>query len=370
MAHVLLVDDSTDLIDSIAFDLEMRGYEVSKAFTGEQALNLLQTNRARPDIIISDISMPDMNGFALLENVQNNSRWLGIPFIFLTAHDSQADIRLGKQLGVDDYLTKPLDVDDLAVAIENKLRRAAQMKLSTSQAEMEQMRRELADIIRSRQHNLLSLIEAYSGNDSLLEELEAMPDEFSQKAMYAIRATSHQASRLINQIVLLAKLDQGGIGGFLQSQLRPLSLRLMVETACQLLAQEFNHPDPTYHFEYPPNELYVQGVWDLLTLLLSEIIRNALLFSQDVVSIRVGVDNGEGVVQVIDRGIGIEPNAMPLIWDRFSQFCVTGRPQQGTGLGLSVVAEVVRILRGRVQLDSKAGRGTSVTLRFPLVNGG
>ncbi len=366
MSHVLLVDDSSELLDSIGFDLEMRGYQVTKLYDGGQALRFLETSRVRPDIIVSDISMPDMNGFTLLENVQSNSNWLDIPFIFLTAHDSQADIRLGKQLGVDDYLTKPLDVDDLTIAIENKLRRIAQWKLNSSRSEMDQIRHELAAIIQSRQSNLLSLIEAYSGSASLLEELEAMPDEFSQKAMQAVRSMSNQASRLINQIVLLAKLDQGGINGLIQNETRSNNLRLIIETACQLLAQEFSQPNPLYQLEYPPQELSVMGIWDLLTLLVSEVIRNALLFSNAPVQIRVLAENNEAVIQVIDRGMGIEPDYMPHIWDRFSQFCITGRSQQGVGLGLSVVAEIIRLLQGQAQLESKTGRGTMVTLRFPL----
>lgn len=367
MPHVLLVDDNQELLDSIAFDLEMRGYQVTKTYSGNLALHFLTTHPTRPDIIVSDISMPDMNGFALLENVQRNTHWLDIPFIFLTAHDSPSDVRLGKQLGADDYLTKPIDVDDLAVAVENKLRRVAQWKLNSTQTQMDQMRRELAAIIQSRQSNLLSLIEAYSGSDSLLEELEAMPDEFSQKAMQAVRSMSNQASRLINQIVLLAKLDQGGIGALVQSQTCPISLRLIVETACQLLSQEFSHPNPLCQFEFPPNDLQVLGIWDLLTLLVSEVIRNGLIFSEGAVQIRIRTESNAAVLQISDQGIGIEPKYMPLIWDRFSQFCIMGRPQQGAGLGLSVVAEIIRLANGHVQLESKPGRGTLVTLRFPLV---
>lgn len=122
---ILVVDDSPDLLLNITEMLQEAGYQVLTASDGTEALQVLQT---RPvDLILADIAMPRLNGYQLYEQVRRNSRWVHIPFIFLTGRSLSSDIRYGKELGVDDYLIKPLDIDDLAAAVRGKLRRARQL---------------------------------------------------------------------------------------------------------------------------------------------------------------------------------------------------------------------------------------------------
>lgn len=133
MTRILVVEDSPSMLDNIAFNLEMQGYEVLQAPDARQALELLRTLPALPDVIVSDIAMPDMSGYEFLEVVQGNAKWRTIPFLFLTAFDSPNAIRLGKEMGADDYLVKPFEPQMLVIAIENKLRRAAQFRETAEQ---------------------------------------------------------------------------------------------------------------------------------------------------------------------------------------------------------------------------------------------
>lgn len=123
---ILVVDDAPELLRNIAEMLQESGYQVLTASDGTEALQVLQTGHV--DLILTDIAMPKLNGYQLYEQVRRNPRWVHIPFIFLTGRSMSSDVRYGKELGVDDYLIKPMEIEDLAAAVRGKLRRARQLE--------------------------------------------------------------------------------------------------------------------------------------------------------------------------------------------------------------------------------------------------
>lgn len=124
-ASILAVDDEPALLDNIKQTLEEAGFRAPTARDGVEALAVL---RSQPvDLILADIAMPRMNGYQLYERVRENPQWATVPFIFLTARTLDSDIHYGKELGVDDYLVKPFQIEDLLAAVRGKLRRARQL---------------------------------------------------------------------------------------------------------------------------------------------------------------------------------------------------------------------------------------------------
>lgn len=122
---ILIVDDQPEILENLEMVLEASGYRVLTASDGMEALDTLQ---AQPvDLILADIAMPRLNGYQLYERVRKNPEWVTIQFVFLTARTLDSDIRYGKELGVDDYLTKPIQPEDLVAAVLGKLRRAQQL---------------------------------------------------------------------------------------------------------------------------------------------------------------------------------------------------------------------------------------------------
>ncbi len=127
MTTILLAEDNQTLLEDTTFALEMRGYTVIQAIDGQAALDILQA-RPLPDIIVSDIAMPDVDGFKLLEQLRSDPPLTAIPFIFLTAFNSPNSLRIGKELGADDYIVKPFQIDDLILSIESKLKRIKELR--------------------------------------------------------------------------------------------------------------------------------------------------------------------------------------------------------------------------------------------------
>ena len=120
---LMVVDDNKDILFNLKILLEEKGYDVITSINGDKALKTLSTLDAIPEVIISDIMMPNMNGYEFFAAVSTHSQWNHIPFLFLTAKSTLEDIRLGKMLGVDDYITKPFNEEDLIASISGKIAR-------------------------------------------------------------------------------------------------------------------------------------------------------------------------------------------------------------------------------------------------------
>jgi DNA-binding response OmpR family regulator len=122
-AKILLVEDEIDLGNVVKQYLEIVGFEVSWARNGKVALDQLQNEGGAYQLALIDVSMPVMDGFELANRIVGSG--LRIPFLFLTARNEKADRLYGLQIGADDYISKPFDVDELVLRIKNIIRRCA-----------------------------------------------------------------------------------------------------------------------------------------------------------------------------------------------------------------------------------------------------
>jgi DNA-binding NarL/FixJ family response regulator len=120
--RILVIDDDARLRESYMEILRLEGYEVVEARNGREGVE--RARREPPDLVLCDITMPEMNGHRVLETLRAEPRTAHVPFVFLTGWNEREDIRTGMNLGADDYLTKPVVPDELAATIRARLRRA------------------------------------------------------------------------------------------------------------------------------------------------------------------------------------------------------------------------------------------------------
>jgi len=120
---ILVVEDNIDLLYNLNLLLKSNNYNPITAKNGKEALKILSNLEEIPDIIISDIMMPEMDGYEFFKVISNEPRWNRIPFLFLSARTTPKDIRFGKLLGVDDYLTKPFEEKDLLAILAGRIAR-------------------------------------------------------------------------------------------------------------------------------------------------------------------------------------------------------------------------------------------------------
>lgn len=131
MKTILVIEDNKDLRDNTAEILEMANYKVLQAENGKMGVDIAQN--AKPDLIISDIMMPVLEGYGVINLLNKNPDTASIPFIFLTAKSERSDMRKGMEMGADDYISKPFDDIELLNAVESRFKKNEVLKAEYSQ---------------------------------------------------------------------------------------------------------------------------------------------------------------------------------------------------------------------------------------------
>ena len=130
-ARLLVVEDDVDISNMLRIFFTSKGYDVDVAPTGEIAL--LKTRQVMPHLIVLDIMLPDTTGYEVCRTLRTNNRTSHIPVIFLTQRDERSDKLQGLELGVDDYITKPFDIEELRLRVQNAIARAERDSLTDPQ---------------------------------------------------------------------------------------------------------------------------------------------------------------------------------------------------------------------------------------------
>jgi DNA-binding NarL/FixJ family response regulator len=121
MKKILVIEDEVETLENLVLMLEMEGFKPLSASNGRTGVELAK--RELPDVILCDVSMPEMDGYGVLESLRAHQTTVSIPFIFLTAKSDKKDLRTGMNLGADDYLTKPASAEEVLNAIHARLDR-------------------------------------------------------------------------------------------------------------------------------------------------------------------------------------------------------------------------------------------------------
>jgi two-component system sensor histidine kinase/response regulator len=366
---ILFVEDNIELRDSAALVLRMEGYQVQVANDGQEALDILDAG-FRPHLIVSDIMMPRVDGYKFFEAVRQKKHLKATPFIFLTARGSRHDITTAKSLGVDDYLVKPFDPDELLIAIQNRLQRTAEIRAHAVES-LDDARRRLVQLLS---HELRAPLTYVTGGFALLaERLEREHDQVAnddiQVSLELIQSGTQRLNRLAEQMVLFSEITSGLVAQHIKSSGDFWNLQYLVDDALILLAKSAKERGVRFQLVVPDEEaLTVYGVRSLLVTAISEVIRNAIQYSPPGSSVILSMSHQEGfgVLTIIDQGPGIKPEDQPRIWDVLVQSEREHQEQQGVGMGLPIVKGIITSHGGEVDLCSTPNLGTQVTLRLLL----
>lgn len=126
---ILVIEDEAETLKNLVLMLEMEGFAPLSAANGRAGVEVAR--RELPDVILCDVSMPELDGYGVLEALRADSATVSIPFIFLTAKGDKKDLRVGMNLGADDYLTKPAGAEDVLGAIRSRLQRRQESERAT-----------------------------------------------------------------------------------------------------------------------------------------------------------------------------------------------------------------------------------------------
>ncbi|HVU11488.1 MAG TPA: hybrid sensor histidine kinase/response regulator [Phototrophicaceae bacterium] len=364
-ARVLIVEDDLNLLEGIQTVLELDNYSVISVENGKQALAVLRESTVPPDLIVSDIMMPQMDGIQLLREVRSVQEWIKIPFIFLTARSEKSDIQRGKQLGVDDYLVKPFDADDLLIAVESRLNRHKALNAIYDDA-MSSLKRNILTILNHEFRTPLTFVVAYA--DMLNDDTHQLSNEEMLTFLHGVNTGALRLRRLIENFIVLVEMETGDAQRSYEIRKAAITdLEGMIEGARQEVFNLTRFTQP-FSLQIEPDLPTFVGDALYLRMALVQLIDNAVKFSEGDAAIVCGAARvGDEVhLWVQDHGRGIENAEQGHIWEMFYQIDRSKYEDQGTGSGLAIVDHITRLHNGHAEVTSQPNEGSTFTICLPM----
>ena len=368
MTKILVIEDETPIRENVMEILELEGFEVFGAADGRRGLELAE--RIKPDLIICDITMPELDGYEVLVEIRRIESIAAVPFIFLTARTDRPFVRHGMELGADDYLTKPFTPAELRAAISSRLDRRKAMQKNSDQ-ELEQARRTL---IRMVSHELRTpLISINTSAEIISRQVGQLTPAQIQDLIDALNRGGKRLNRVVEQIVLLTELDTGALSAEAIHEYGaaiPLS-EVLIAAIDLARAFAYRHPDVAIRLDERDSQAAVICDMRALKHGLAELIANALSFSPRGSEVMIAQwQTGPRVwLSIVDQGAGMAPEQVELALKDFQQIDRDRQEQQGMGLGLPLARRIVRAHGGDLEINSIQGKGTQVTLNLPAYDG-
>jgi signal transduction histidine kinase len=369
-ALILVVEDDRNLMESIRDILEIQDYRVLTATNGQDALEVLHSLPTPPDLIVSDIMMPSMNGYEFFEAVRNESRWLAIPFIFLTAKADTSDVRAGKSMGADEYVTKPFDTEDLLIAVDAKLRRHKELQ-QIQQSHIADIKRSILTILNHEFRTPLTYVVAYA--DMLNRDASQLSYEEIMNFLRGVNAGADRLRRLVESFILLVELETGEAEKTFQWRRRKTTdLTAILNAAVALEQNPAAEKGVELRVDHPSSPLPAIVVDnDYLRDAVARLVDNGIKFSDKdgcVVTVSAYSDGDSVCILVSDQGRGIPEHELESIWEVFYQIDREKYEDQGPGAGLPIVKRIVDLHHGTVEVYSQFGEGSQFVIRLPTVN--
>jgi two-component system, sensor histidine kinase and response regulator len=361
---ILVVDDEPAIRLGLAASIRRYGYNVVTAVNGDDGF--IKARQSMPDLILSDVMMPDLNGFEMRHQMSEDPLLAPIPFIFLTARTSNEDRVAGIRNGADDYVTKPFVTEELMARIEAVLRRVeteqARGREQVKQAARDEMEKLRRDVLQNFSHELRTpLGNVMMSLDVVVNNKFTTPEEQNEFLRVA-HSSADRLESLVADIILLSDIDQNNLNLMRQTIdvehhiLSPIKRRLVRYAAKGLnFAQNI---DLSWTIKAPRRE-FAQAVVHL--------VDNAFKFSPEGGTVKLTVkpsEKGGVLITIQDEGFGVPVNLREKIFERFYQVSQgDDREYQGLGVGLTIARAVFSGLGGDVKiLDSESGCYVLATL--------
>lgn len=363
MKKVLVVEDETPVRENINEILELEGFIVKQATNGKEGLRLASV--FLPDLIISDVMMPELDGYGLLTELRKNPELSTVPFLFLTAKADMTDLRKGMILGADDYLTKPFTIDSLLQAVQARLAKQDELKEKAEQ-KLNNLRRSIST---SLPHELRTPLNSILGFSEILstgyDSIER--NEIGEMSKY-IYESGKRLEHLIENFILFSLLQSHyrlpENFAIISNKVANAAGELMKEAILSVASKHGRTNDIKFNLQ----EATIKMPEDFISKITQELADNACKFSNAGTEITVsGFKTPSGyLVSVSDKGRGMSEIQI----DQLGVFSQPGRnfyEQQGSGLGLAICKMIAELFSGNITIESKAGEGTMVLAKLPVV---
>jgi len=370
---ILLVEDDKSMLDGISDLLQTIdiGYDVQVLTAGDGRAGLETMQSVSPDLIVSDIMMPRMDGYEFLTAVRQNPDWLQIPFIFLTAKGERADIHHGKMSGADLYITKPFSTQELIELIQVQLSKAFRRQVSRQQ-HTKSLKKGILQILNHEFRTPLTYVTAY------YEMLADSVIQFSERGnfneyLHGIQAGCIRLTKLVEDLIQVIELKTGEAQKNYRMRAAPIYNMSDILTAVvnehRETAADNNieiHHTPTVDLpQIMGNSAHLRAIFNCL-------LDNAIKFTHQrgsvgnnvYVSTQTAADSVQFIFQ--DEGVGFPEKVTGELFELFFQHDRGLAEQQGAGVGLTIAQGLVKLHQGQIEAISQTGCGAKFIVTLPI----
>ncbi len=363
-SKILVVDDQPINVQLLKRKLEREGMTVMTAFSGREALDLVAANK--PDLILLDVMMPEMDGIEVCQRLQADAETKMIPVIFITARTSKEGKIEGLGVGAVDYITKPIDLDETLARVQTQLRFVAMNReLVELQRRLGESRRAatLGAVTQGIAHNLNNLLGVVIGYVDLIKAYHEKPE--------LVKKNAQNLEDAVNRIVVIIK-QLTNLVVKNKPALVKTSLVQLLEGSVRRYQTEFRIEQPVT-IDNPLGDISLETNYEVFEDSVAKLLINAWESYHDApddqrpITLRTSIlDKGEDgrhlVVHVVDQGQGIGDEMRDHAFEPF----ISSKHTVGVGMGLTVARHSMRNLGGEVTLEATPGGGVTAVLRHPL----
>ncbi len=392
ISKILIVDD--DYINQRVIEnyLINQTTVIFKASNGKDAIRIINENNDL-DLVILDMMMPDLLGYEVVSIIREKKSSFELPILIMTADNRIENMTLSFQRGVNDYLSKPFNRQELllrvttlinlkhfvaeaiALARDMNVVKKQVEDLNLRNAESERKMDELIEYDKLKtefftniSHELRTPLNVISSTVQLLKSLDPtrqLGEESIRKYLKIMNNNCYRLLRLINNLIDTTRLD----GGYIKLHLKNNNIVSVIEDITQSVAEYIKSKNIDIIFDTEVEEKYLAIDEDMIERIMLNLLSNAVKFTNEKGKIFINImDLGNFVeIRVRDTGIGIPEDKIDYVFERFAQVDkTTTRKTEGSGIGLSLVKSLIEMHEGTIRLKSKLGEGSEFIITLPV----
>jgi signal transduction histidine kinase len=360
---ILVVDDTPTNINILFHTLEQRGFKVLVAGNGESAVD--RAKIASPDLILLDIMMPGIDGFETCRRLKNDDATRDIPVVFMTALTETVDKIKGFSLGAVDYITKPFQVEEVLARIDTHLTIERQRRelaaLNSRLEEINASKDKFFSIVSHDLKNVFMYIPQLS--DMLLENFETLSEEERREIVTRIRGDAKNTQNLFENLLHWSRLQVGS------AKISPQAVELApIVEKTRSLFEEIARGKGVRIETNAPAGVVAYADDNLLFTVLRNLVSNAVKFTERDGVVEVSATKEGEFVEIVvkDDGVGMTEKTLGNLFKiEHARSSAGTASEQGTGLGLILVKEMVGKSEGELSVESELGKGATFAVRLP-----
>lgn len=367
---ILVVDDNPTNLQVLLESLKRTGFKILVARTGESAIQ--QAEYGKPDLILLDVMMPGIDGFETCRRFKTLEAFKDIPIIFMTALTDTTDKLKGFQAGGVDYVTKPLQHEEVLARVVTHLTiRRLQQELRQQHALLQEQHAQLQALNASKDkffsiisHDLRSPLSAVLVGLRLLTDTESrLTDNEKNELIRDSHRTVEQLYNLLDNLLVWSRLQRG----LMEYAPQPLDLRPLFERNATLFAANAEQKQIAIR-QTVAEPVIAFADSHMIDAIIRNLISNALKFTEARGAITLSARQNDQRVEmaVADTGIGMDAETVAKLFRldvRYNQLGTAG--EKGTGLGLNVCKEFAEKNGGSIAVESVVGAGTTFRVTLP-----